>query len=142
MIIWLINQFNQFNHYLDSYRYKIDDPINAFIRLTPDATLYFENLSFKEKSSFSQILMHQLAEIIPIPDDRIIFNGYQKDSTVLNQMFISIKILESKNNSVINASMIIDNLDTLIKKKEITSISKYNLTSMLDESYGLKAHGE
>ena len=85
--------------------------------------------------------MHQLAEIIPISDDRIIFNGYQKDSTVLNQMLISIKILESKNNSVINASMIIDNLDTLIKNKEITSISKNNLTSMLDESYGLKKYG-
>jgi len=85
--------------------------------------------------------MHQLAEIIPISDDRIIFNGYQKDSTVLNQMLISIKILESNDNSVINASMIIDNLDTLIKNKEITSISKNNLTSMLDESYGLKKYG-
>ena len=56
-------------------------------------------------------------------------------------MLISIKILESNDNSVINASMIIDNLDTLIKNKEITSISKNNLTSMLDESYGLKKYG-
>jgi len=126
----------------DSHRYEIDEPVNAFVRLTSNATLYFENLSFKEKSSFSQNLIRQLAEIIPIPDDRITINGYQKDSTVLNQMLISIKILELNNNSVINISTIFNTLNTLISNKEMTVISRNDLTSMLDESYGLKRHSK
>ena len=58
-----------------------------------------------------------------------------------NQILIPISIIESYDNSVINVSTIIDTLDTLIKNKGITLISKNNLTSMLDESYGLKEYG-
>ena len=59
----------------------------------------------------------------------------------MNQMLISIKILESKDKSVINVSTIANTLNTLISNKGMTSISKNNLTSMLDESYGLKKYG-
>ena len=50
------------------------------------------------------------------------------------------EIIKSSDNTVMNASKIFDNLKTLIKYKEFTSISKDNLTSMLDESYELKKH--
>ena len=109
-----------------------------FVRLTPVASLYFKNLSFEEKSIFSQNLTNQLAELVPIPDNRIIVGGhYQIDSTDF-QILIPIKILESNNNSVIGVSIIVNTLDILIKNKEMTLISKNSLTSMLDESYGLK----
>ncbi|RIA85801.1 hypothetical protein C1645_830244 [Glomus cerebriforme] len=122
--------------------YEIDDSINAFVRLTPNATLYFNNLTFKEKSNFFQILTSQIAEIIPIPDNRIILNSqYQIDSlSPSRQILISIKILKSSDNSAISVSTIFDNLSILIKNKETTSISRNDLTSMLDETYGLKEH--
>ena len=61
---------------LESHLYQIDDPVNSFVRLTPNDTLHFESLSFGEKSNFFQNLTKQLAEIIPIPDNRIIINDY------------------------------------------------------------------
>ena len=78
----------------------------------------------------------------PIPNERIVTNGdYQKDSTASNQILIPIGIIKSNDDSVIDVSTIANTLGTLIKNKEITLISKNNLTSMLDESYGLKKYG-
>ena len=92
---------------------------------------------------FSQNLTNQLAGSVPIPYNRITTDGhYQIDSTALNQVLIPIKISESNNNSVINVSTIAKTLDTLIKNKERTLISRNNLTLMLDESYGLEEHGK
>ena len=83
---------------LESHLYQIDDPVNSFVRLTPNDTLHFESLSFGEKSNFFQNLTKQLAEIIPIPDNRIIINDYyEKDSTALNQILIPINIFNFHN---------------------------------------------
>jgi hypothetical protein len=92
---------------------------------------------------FFQNLTSQLAEIIPIPNNRIKTDGnYQIDSTALNQILIPMKILESNNPAEINVLTIADTLNTLIRNKEITLISRNNLTSMLDETYGLKEYSK
>ena len=124
---------------LESHLYQIDDSVNSLVRLTPNDTLHFESLSFDEKSIFFQNLTKQLAEIIPIPDNRIIINDYyEKDPTALNQILIPITISNSNDVSAINVSTITNTLNTLIRNKGNTLISKSNLTSMHDESYGLK----
>ena len=55
---------------------------------------------------------------------------------------MSIKIIKLSDNSKIDVSSIVDTIDTLIKNKETTLISKNDLTSMLDELYGLKSHSK
>jgi hypothetical protein len=110
------------------------------VRLTSNATSYFKNLSFENRSKFFQILNKQLVQVVPISDNRIIVDNFQKDSTSLDQILISMTILKSNNHSVINVSTIVNTLDTLIKNKERTSISKNDLLLMLDESYGIQIH--
>ena len=81
--------------------------------------------------------MNQLAETVPISNDRISINGgYNIDSTASDRVIIPIKIIESSLNEI-NTQTILRTLNILIKNKPITSISKNNLTSMLDQSYGL-----
>ena len=112
------------------------------MRLTSNATSYFKNLSFENRSKFFQILNKQLVQVVPISDNRIIVDNFQKDSTSLDQILISMTILKSNDPSVINVSAIVKTLNTLIKNKERTLISKNNLTLMLDESYGLKVYSK
>ena len=87
--------------------------------------------------------MNQLAIIIPIPYNRITTGGhYQIDSKALNQVLIPMTISESNDNSVLNVSTIVKTLNTMIENKERTLISRNNLTSMLDELYGLNVPGK
>src|SRR6185312_1412260 len=102
---------------LDPYYYGIDVPVYAFVRLTSNATLYFKNLSSEQKFIFSQNLASQLAEVIPIPYNRITTittdSHYQIESTALNQVLIPIDILESNDTSMLNVSTVFQTLDTL-----------------------------
>jgi len=85
----------------------------------------------------------ELIQIIPTSDDRIIVNSnYKIDSTSSNQILIHLKLMESKDTSVINVSTIFDTLNTMIINKTRTAISRNNLTMMLDETYGLKKYSK
>ena len=126
---------------LGSHYYKINKDAHAFVRLTNNATSYFNNFPSKEKSDFYQNLVNKLAEMVPISNDRITFNSYSIEP-LTQQILISIKFLKSNDNSVMDVETIIKDLDTLIRNKEYTLISKNDLTSMLDESYGLVKHSK
>ena len=86
--------------------------------------------------------MNELAKIVPVPNKRIMTNGYYQIDLTSNQILISIKILKSDDPSVINVLSIVKTLNELMKNKERTSISENDLLLMLDESYGIHIHGK
>ncbi|CAG8559720.1 14123_t:CDS:2 [Ambispora leptoticha] len=108
---------------------------SGIIRLTPEATIAFKN-SLKSSSSIYEDILNDLANAIPISHNRLdIKKKYQINS---DQILLRITIHPSKNNSEISTKQVTSNLKTLIKYKDITSISRYNYTDWLDSSYGFQ----
>ncbi|CAG8558128.1 7558_t:CDS:10 [Ambispora gerdemannii] len=108
---------------------------SGMIRLIPEATTEFKNL-LKSSSSIYEDILNELANVLPISCKRLkIKKKYQIDS---DQILLRITILPSENNFENSIKQIVSNLKTLIKHKEITSISRYNYTEWLDSSYGFQ----
>ncbi|CAG8509288.1 2360_t:CDS:10 [Ambispora gerdemannii] len=108
---------------------------SGIIRLTPAGTIAFKN-SLKSGSSIYENISNELAKVIPISRKRLeIKKKYQIDG---DQILLRLIILPSENNSENSVQQVISNLKTLIKYKDITSISKYNYTEWLDSSYGFQ----
>ena len=82
----------------------------------------------------------ELAGIVPMSTVRLISNKDQMDySTLSSTLLISFKVLkpdDNENTQEISVAQIIENLDTLIKNKYITGISRGNYTSFIDENHG------
>ncbi|CAG8559767.1 4638_t:CDS:10 [Ambispora gerdemannii] len=108
---------------------------SGIIRLTTEGSIAFKN-SLKSGSFIYEDISNVLANVIPISSKRVeIKKKYQFDG---DQILFRIIILPSENNSENSVQQVMSNLKTLIKYKDITSISKYNYTEWLDSSYGFQ----
>ncbi|CAG8519760.1 9048_t:CDS:2 [Ambispora gerdemannii] len=108
---------------------------SGIIRLTLEGTIEFKN-SLKSNSSIYEDILSELANAISISRKRFeIKKKYQIDG---DQILLRITILPSENDSENNVQQVMSNLKTIIKYKDITSISKYNYTEWLDSSYGFQ----
>lgn len=82
-------------------------------------------------------MQNKLCQIIPVLDsNQLKFTGkYRKDSSI-SQIQLALNINNIDNGR--NVKSIIDDLDTLIKNKEITQISMVEPVVYLDKDYGCK----
>ncbi|CAG8608838.1 2974_t:CDS:10, partial [Ambispora leptoticha] len=108
---------------------------SGIIRLTPEATIIFKNLS-KSNSSVYEDMLNELASAIPISRKRLDIK--KKYQIIDDQILLRITVLPSENDYENSVKKVVSNLKTLIKYKDITSFSRYNYTDWLDSSYGFQ----
>lgn len=81
-------------------------------------------------------MQNKLCQIIPVGDKQLKFTGkYRKDSSI-SQIQLALNIDNIDNGR--NIKSIIDDLDTLIRNKDITQISMVERVVYLDKDYGCK----
>ncbi|CAI2174873.1 5434_t:CDS:10 [Funneliformis geosporum] len=117
---------------LDEYR----DSVDVVLGLTEDASTYFKNLTLEDKASFLNQMSIDLTKTIPTEPTRFIPIQETQNHDNANKLLISIKIRQRDDPFKLNGMMIIRDLNTLIKNKEITGISRFESTNMLDEEFG------
>ncbi|CAG8598286.1 4110_t:CDS:10, partial [Paraglomus occultum] len=109
----------------------------GLLRLTPEGTTYFEQLSTNDKNSFLDSMVTKLAELIPIDPSRITTSRRnQPDPNAQNQITFQITLKPTEDQSQKTVQQIMDDLDDLIKYKAYNSFSQENFTKYLDETYG------
>ncbi|RIA81069.1 hypothetical protein C1645_837559 [Glomus cerebriforme] len=112
-----------------------DDTFGLF-SLTSEGTNYYNYLSKNDQSEFSSQLRIDLANAIPIDIkrlDNIQYYNFDKDKIILTLL-----IKSTTNANEINVYRVIKDLDILIRKKEITSISWFNTTNLIDSNFGFQ----
>ncbi|RIA83335.1 hypothetical protein C1645_786626 [Glomus cerebriforme] len=108
------------------------------IRLNAEGTKHINDFSSDEFKDFYNNLMNELSEIIPIDRSRLPDTGkfqndpFNSDKFILLQLEISQPTKSTKPCS----QDVISDLDSLIKNKDSTLISRYPLSNTLDENYG------
>ncbi|CAG8444835.1 12727_t:CDS:10 [Dentiscutata erythropus] len=117
---------------------KDDDYASAIVRFTPEGSTFYENLSSQDQSKFSIEFSRQLASIIPCDPERIsTTKKYQYDRSVsIGQILFRVYIGRPTSSSEANSAKIIQDMDTLIRNKAVTQISKESNTFYLDSSFG------
>ncbi|CAG8499673.1 4046_t:CDS:2, partial [Racocetra fulgida] len=132
----LQSTFNQPN---EVYFIKIDDgfarsPATALVKLSND----FLNTSTTNHSQFLSQFISQLAQIIPVSLSRLSISSNFKSSSInstRDSLTIPI-IIGTGRNSEIRSARVINDLDTLIKNRDISPIGMMNLTSGIDKEFG------
>ncbi|CAG8658431.1 8874_t:CDS:2, partial [Cetraspora pellucida] len=111
---------------------------SAIVRFTPEGSTFYVNLSSQEQSKFSTNFSKQLATIIPCDPARLsTTKKYQYDRSVsTNQILFRVYIGRPTTSSELNSARIIQDMDTLIRNKAVTLISKASNTFYLDSSFG------
>ena len=114
------------------------DSARGVLRLNAEGTNLINGLdSESKKTEFINNLKNELAKMIPINPDRLNFIKYQTDySTTPQTSLLLFKILKPTDNDGIQVAQIIDDLNTLIKNKLITGVSRNNYTRLIDETSG------
>ncbi|CAG8464888.1 1208_t:CDS:10 [Cetraspora pellucida] len=110
---------------------------SAIIRLTPEGSRYFKNLSDSKRIQFATEMSQDLSSVIPCDIKRIATtSNYQFDDH--NQVLLRIDIKNYVKNSTTERipSKVVEDLDTLIKNRDVTKVSREFSTSMLDPSFG------
>ncbi|CAG8630283.1 37035_t:CDS:2 [Gigaspora margarita] len=117
---------------------KDDDYASAIIRFTPEGSTFYENLSSQDQIKFSTDFSRQLASIIPCDPERIsTTKKYQYDRSVsTGQILFRVYIGRPTSSSEVSSARIIQDMDTLIRNKAVTQISKESNTLNLDPSFG------
>ena len=110
----------------------------GLLRLTPEGTTLFEQLSTGDKKAFLDSMVAKLAELIPIDPSRITTNKRSQPdpNAPARQILFSVTLKSSDDMSQRTVQQIIDDLDELIKNKGYTSFSQEYPTSYLDETFG------
>ncbi|CAG8698753.1 17443_t:CDS:2, partial [Funneliformis caledonium] len=112
------------------------DSLEVVLGLTEDASIYFKNLTKKDKVAFLNQMSIDLTKTIPIEPTRFIPIQETQNHDRCNKVLISIRIRQRDDPFKLNGRTIIKDLDTLIKNKDITGISRFESSNMLDENFG------
>jgi len=111
--------------------------VDGILRLNVEGTDLLNNLNSVNKSVFIKNLKNGLANTVPMNPDRLNFNKDQMDYSISpSTLLLSFKILKPNNNEEISVAQAMDNLNTLIKNKDTTGISRNYYTNFIDEKYG------
>ena len=97
-----------------------------------------------DPKNFTDKLLQEISEILPVDLDRLSSEGTNQIDTSASseQLIIPLTIKSTRDPSKRNANNLHSDLDTMIKNKGFTEISRRAYTSLLDESYGYKLRCE
>ncbi|CAG8517544.1 16437_t:CDS:10 [Funneliformis mosseae] len=112
-----------------------EDAVGLF-SLTTEGTKYFKSLSPYIQTRFLTQLRIDLANSIPVDVKRLNDINYEYDEN--QQIFLSLSIKSTTNLNERNVDHIMKDLDLLIKYKEITPISWFGTTNLIDTSFGFQ----
>ncbi|RIB17091.1 hypothetical protein C2G38_2089170 [Gigaspora rosea] len=114
--------------------------VRGKLRLTPSGTFYFLSLNDSGKNEFFTGLINELLVIIPTEQGRLDSSRlHQNDPSSTDKLLISLIVYKMKNGDKKNATAIQNDLDQLIKNRDVTGISLFgNKTSLLDKEYGFQ----
>ncbi|CAB4495910.1 unnamed protein product [Rhizophagus irregularis] len=113
--------------------------MNGLLRLTPDGTKYFDRLSQKNRSDFFNNLLNDLAKAIPVPRSRLTSDEKTQLDLSVNekQYLISIGVEETRvDNDYLSVETVFNNINTMVKSKDLTLINDGQASKYLDQSYG------
>ncbi|CAG8468475.1 12816_t:CDS:2 [Racocetra persica] len=112
------------------------DQKSAIIRLTPDGTKYFKNLPDSNRIQFASEMSQDISSVAPCDTKCIITtSNYQFDEH--RQVLLRIDVKNYVNSlTERDPSKVVEDLDTLIKNRDVTKVSRGFYTSMLDPSFG------
>ncbi|GBC09383.1 hypothetical protein RclHR1_08810002 [Rhizophagus clarus] len=110
------------------------------LSLTIEGTEYYENLLPYEQEIFLSQLRIDLAKSIPVNNSRLndIKCCIYDKSQQFPRIVLSLPIKSTRNQNERNVDRIIKDLNILINEKEITSISLFNTTNLLEASFGFR----
>ncbi|CAB4383299.1 unnamed protein product [Rhizophagus irregularis] len=113
--------------------------MNGLLRLTPEGTKYFDSLPQENRSNFFNNLLNDLADVIPVPRSRL--TSDEKTQLDLNvnekQYLISIGVEETRvDNDYLSVETVVNDINTMVKSKDLTSINNGQASKYLDQSYG------
>ncbi|GBB88775.1 hypothetical protein RclHR1_15380003 [Rhizophagus clarus] len=130
--IWVFNTTNNQDIYAEG-------AIGLF-SLTTEGTKYYESLSPYGQNIFLSQLRNDLAESIPVNIDRLDSIEYYKRDETQNppKIILKLPIKPTQNLNERNVDRIIKDLDILIKEQDITPISWFNTTKLLDANFGFQ----
>ncbi|CAG8526300.1 553_t:CDS:10 [Acaulospora morrowiae] len=112
------------------------DSLSILLRLSPEGTRYFQNLSSTDQSTFFTSICSELTHIIPTEEDRLLsLNRYQYETTS-NKIIFAILITAASNISKGSSYYLSEDLNTMIIMKDFTALSKTINASFLDATYG------
>ncbi|RIA88250.1 hypothetical protein C1645_775438 [Glomus cerebriforme] len=108
--------------------------------LTTEGTKYYKSLSPYYQKIFLSQLRIDLAKSIPVDINRLDNIKYYKydESQHPPKLLFKLLIKSTENLNERNVDRIIKDLDILIKEKEITQISWFNTTNLLDANFGFQ----
>ncbi|CAG8445521.1 13268_t:CDS:2 [Acaulospora colombiana] len=118
---------------------KFSDGTSGTLYLTINATAAFLNLTGSEKSEYISELLIELTYMVPVRQNRLSSNGnYQhiNAGTPFEQIFIAVYVNKPNNNTERSVPGVFSDLNTMISKKQITSISTGSKTNDLDPNFG------
>ncbi|CAG8463653.1 8895_t:CDS:10 [Paraglomus occultum] len=116
---------------------KYTETTTGLLRLTPEGTTLFEQLSTNDKNTFLDSMITKLAELIPVDSSRISTNRRnQPDPNAPDRILFPVTLKPTEDLSQKTVQRVIDDLDDLIKNKAYNSFSQEYPTLYLDETYG------
>ncbi|CAI2177307.1 14616_t:CDS:10 [Funneliformis geosporum] len=111
----------------------------GLLRLTPEGSIFFNNLDKVDKANFFNEILLELSEIIPINIKRLSTSKrHQPDPKATYQILFPVTIESVNDLSERTVQQVIDDLNILIKNKGISPISFRPFTSYLDSTYGFQ----
>ena len=107
-------------------------------------TSRFLKLSKSERSAFLSSLGNTLASIVPISPSRLsIFEKFRVESNNdKKQVLLLIQIGAATSDMELGVNSVIDDLNVLIMNKDITAVSRFPETMLLDEDFGARIERE
>ncbi|CAG8689534.1 11624_t:CDS:2, partial [Dentiscutata heterogama] len=137
-VIFVAQRSNQFNLLLDSNDQFIDPAKeSAIVRLTPEGSKYFRELSDSNRSQFAAEMSEDLSTVIPCDKDRIqTTSNYQLDNSRQVLIRIDVRNYDANSSKERVPIKVLEDLDNLIRNRGVTGVSHEFGTSLLDSSYG------
>ncbi|CAG8574081.1 17486_t:CDS:10 [Funneliformis caledonium] len=129
--IWKVNT-------IDNQDIFAEDATGQF-SLTIEGTRYFKNLSSYNQTIFLSQLRIDLANSIPVNINRLNVIKYEYDENQQPpKIILTLPIKSITNLNERNVDRIIKDLDLLIKYKEVTPISWFGTTNLIDSRFGFQ----
>ncbi|CAG8782763.1 27077_t:CDS:2, partial [Racocetra persica] len=113
--------------------------IQGLLHLTADGTQMFLQMNNKDKSAFFASLKNELSQIIPVKSERLSSREVHQvlyGGAPFEQVQLFFTISDSNDNTQRSASLVVQDLNTMVRNSDITIISVGNFTKYLDKNYG------
>ena len=135
------NKYNFFfKKKIGNHEYKKVDDTPCKFALAPEGAKHFHQLSKEEKTGFLSELRQELINIIPAKSE--LLGEIKVSGETEIEAFFKITINSVTDTNVRNVDSLISDLDTMIREKKFTGISRSDTAKYLDPDFGFQRYGK